>query len=223
MAACLVVHKCPVQEALPKDTVVARETTEKFIQAERNEAYKLPDIAPIVQAVSKQAKGFLSSIFSRETADDWVSASPLDSVVARDTLEEFLEAQLNTVYGEASIIESRAPAKASEDLLGGLLSSILGCETADDWSMPKPTVSCDADNIERFKYHCANDKDAKDPATMAACLIVVRHDSDIPNTGSDHDALFLQHQCPVQEALPKDTSSVVAQDTLKRAIKDQLN
>ncbi|KAF7973024.1 hypothetical protein HWV62_16420 [Athelia sp. TMB] len=189
---------------------LARETTEKFIQAERNEAYKLPDIAPIVQAVSKEAKGFLSSIFSRETADDWVSASPLDSVVARDTLEEFLEAQLNTVYGEASIIESRAPAKASEDLLGGLLSSILGCETADDWSMPKPTVSCDADNIERFKYHCANDKDAKesltprlDPATMAACLIV--------------------HQCPVQEALPKDTSTVVTRDTLKRAIKDQLN
>ncbi|KAF7974719.1 hypothetical protein HWV62_11381 [Athelia sp. TMB] len=58
-----------------------------------------------------------------------------------------------------------------------------GCVTDDEWSMPKPAVSCNADNIEQFTYHCANDKNAQDPALMAACLTA--------------------HKCPIQESSSK--------------------
>ncbi|KAF7979716.1 hypothetical protein HWV62_41066 [Athelia sp. TMB] len=62
-----------------------------------------------------------------------------------------------------------------------------GCVTDDEWSMPKPAVSCNAANIEQFTYHCANDKNAQGQRT----------DYDIDHS----DIYFLsQHKCPVQES-----------------------
>ncbi|KAF7986983.1 hypothetical protein HWV62_49 [Athelia sp. TMB] len=142
-----------------------------------------------------------------------VEALPQDTIVTRETMEEILEEQVDELNDYLNTIESRSPAEASENIIGGLLSSLLGCETADDWSMPKPTVSCNADNIDRFKSHCANDKGAKDPATMTACLIVVRALFDISNLESD--TLSSQHECPAQEALPKDTVGEFDFDALR--------
>ncbi|KAF7979712.1 hypothetical protein HWV62_41058 [Athelia sp. TMB] len=85
-----------------------------------------------------------------------------------------------------------------------------GCVTDDEWSMPKPAVSCNAENIEQFTYHCANDKNAQgeradsdidhevitlniahlDPALMAACLAA--------------------HKCPVQESSSKGAIVLIA-------------
>ncbi|KAF7973025.1 hypothetical protein HWV62_16422 [Athelia sp. TMB] len=69
------------------------------------------------------------------------SATPLPSseaitgdLVARETVEEILVDQMNEAESYVETIESRSPAEASEDILG-LLNSLLGCETADDWSV----------------------------------------------------------------------------------------
>ena len=51
------------------------------------------------------------------------------------TGEEIVEETVSELDNYLNIIESRSPAEASEDFLGGLLSSVLGCETEDDWSV----------------------------------------------------------------------------------------